>query len=243
MIFGVILEVSNGIKSLSKQLLKKDFTHCPRLKTIAVREDEFQSYEKSVKCLHIEFERSFQDFKVIEQDLNTFNMPFHVDGESVKPELHLWLSCNVILNWSNYFSFLKLSSTRLLSTSSFPNLKSHVQKIIAKFASSYICEQVLSTMTLCKDSVRNRLTDHHLATVLWINSFQFLPGYEQLLGAQSQSFICHIRLHTLLKNNQFLWLFKVLQHIIWVVYDVKIKSKVYHCNSILMILAGSYVMP
>ncbi|CAF4889525.1 unnamed protein product [Pieris macdunnoughi] len=84
----------------SKQLLKKDFTHFPRLKSIAVTEDKVKSYEKHVKCLHEEYERRFQDFKVIEQDLEIFSMPFNLDCESVKPELQLELielQCNTEL--------------------------------------------------------------------------------------------------------------------------------------------------
>lgn len=177
----------------SKQLVKKDFTHFPRLKTIAVREDKLRSYEKSLKCLHEEFERRFQDFKVIEQDLDIFSMPFNVDCESVKPELQLELielQCNTELK-QLFLNVSKIEFYKALSKSSFPNLKSHAQKIIAMFASSYICEQVFSTMKLRKNSVRNRLTDHHLASLLRISSSQFLPDYEQLLEAQSQFHLSH----------------------------------------------------
>lgn len=177
----------------SKQLVKKDFTHFPRLKTIAVTEDKLRSYEKSVKCLHEEFERRFQDFKVIEQDLEIFSMPFNVDCGSVKPELQLELidlQCNT--EWKQLFlNFSKVEFYKALPKSSFPNLKSHAQKIIAMFASSYICEQVFSTMKLRKNSVKNRLTDDHLASLMRISSSQFLPNYEQLLEAQSQFHLSH----------------------------------------------------
>lgn len=45
--------------------------------------------EESVKTLHNKFDGRFQDFKIIERDLNVFSMPFNVDCESVKPELQL----------------------------------------------------------------------------------------------------------------------------------------------------------
>lgn len=177
----------------SKQLLKKDFTHFPRLKSIAVTEDKVKSYEKNVKCLHEEYERRFQDFKVIEQDLEIFSMPFNLDCESVKPELQLELielQCNTELK-QLFLNVSKIEFYKALSKTTFPNLKSHAQKIISMYSSSYICEQVFSTMKLRKNSVRNRLTDHNLASLLRISSSQFLPDYDQLLESQSQFHLSH----------------------------------------------------
>lgn len=177
----------------SKQLLKKDFTHFPRLKSIAVTEDKVKSYEKNVKCLHEEYERRFQDFKVIEQDLEIFSMPFNLDCESVKPELQLELielQCNTELK-QIFLNVSKIEFYKALSKTTFPNLKSHAQKIISMYSSSYICEQVFSTMKLRKNSVRNRLTDHNLASLLRISSSQFLPDYDQLLESQSQFHLSH----------------------------------------------------
>ncbi|CAF4944327.1 unnamed protein product [Pieris macdunnoughi] len=177
----------------SKQLLKKDFTHFPRLKSIAVTEDKVKSYEKHVKCLHEEYGRRFQDFKAIEQDLEIFRMPFNLDCESVKPELRLELielQCNTELK-QLFLNVSKIEFYKALSKTTFPNLKSHAQKIISMYSSSYICEQVFSTMKLRKNSVRNRLTDHNLASLLRISSSQFLPDYDQLLESQSQFHLSH----------------------------------------------------
>lgn len=192
-IWGHIRGFKMQLVLFSKQLAKKDLTHFPRLKTIAVMEDKLKSYEERVKNLHDEFERRFQDFKVIERDLDVFSMPFNVDCESVKPELQLELielQCNNELK-QLFLNVSKIEFYKALPKSSFPNLKSHAQKITAMFASSYICEQVFSTMKLRKNSVRNRLTDHHLAALLRISSSQFQPDYEKLLEAQSQFHLSH----------------------------------------------------
>lgn len=190
-IWGHIKAFKMQLNLFSKQLAKKDFSHFPRLQTIAVSEDN--NYEKNVKCLHDEFERRFHDFKIIEQDLEIFSMPFNVNCESVKQELQLELidlQCNTELK-QMFLSVSKIDFYKALSKSSFPNLKTHAQKIIAMFASSYICEQVFSTMKLRKNSIRNRLTDHHLASLLRISSSQFLPDYEQILESQSQFHMSH----------------------------------------------------
>lgn len=51
----------NTVKSFSKQIFRQDFIHFHG-KTIAVREDKFNSYEKSVKRLHDEFEQRFLSY-------------------------------------------------------------------------------------------------------------------------------------------------------------------------------------
>ena len=83
----------------ANQLAKNDLSHFPRLKAIApVMKDKLVSYEESVRRLHGEFERRFQDFKSIEHDLDIFSMPFNVDYEKVKLDFQPELSCNVTLN-------------------------------------------------------------------------------------------------------------------------------------------------
>jgi hypothetical protein len=57
---------------------------------------------------------------------------------------------------------------------------------MSMFASSYLCEQVFSSMKLRKSSVRNRLTDGHLASHLRVTASQLEPEYEKLLDTQSQ---------------------------------------------------------
>lgn len=177
-----------------KQLAKRDLSHFPRLKTIVpVVEDKLVSYEESVRRLHDEFERRFQDFKNIEQDLNIFSMPFNLDCETVRTEFQLELielQCNTELK-QLFLNVPKVEFYKSLSKSSFPNLRSHAQKITAMFASSYVCEQVFSTMKLRKSSVRNRLTDDHLASLLRVSSSQLQPNFETLLETQSQFHSSH----------------------------------------------------
>jgi hypothetical protein len=63
------------------------------------------------------------------------------------------------------------------------------------FVSSYLCEQVFSSMKLRKSSVRNRLTDGHLASLLRVTTSQLEPEYEKLLDTQSQFHLSHSPLY------------------------------------------------
>ncbi|PNF16828.1 hypothetical protein B7P43_G16933 [Cryptotermes secundus] len=175
-------------------LAKNDLSHFPRLNSIApVMKDKLRSYEGSLRRLRGEFERRFQDFSAIEKDLDVFSMPFNVDCETVKPDLQLELielQCNTQLK-QLFLNVPKLEFYKSLSKSSFPNLISHAQKVTAMFASSYICEQVFSTMKLRKSCIRNRLTDEHLTSLLRISASQFEPDYEKILEMQSRFHSSH----------------------------------------------------
>lgn len=120
-------------------------------------------------------------------------MPFNVNCEAVWPDLQLEL---IELQSNNHLKQLflnvpKLNFYKSLSKVSFPNLISHAQKISAMFTSSYISEQVFSTMNLRKNSIGNRLTDEHLASLYRINISQFKPQYKELLKMKLQFYLSH----------------------------------------------------
>jgi hypothetical protein len=120
-------------------------------------------------------------------------MPFNVGCEQVKPSLQLELielQCSTQLNKQ----VLKTSNLEFYKTSpksSYPNLICHAQRIMSMFASSYLCEKVFSSMKLRKSSVRNRLTDGNLASLLRVTASQLEPEYEKLLDTQSQFQLTH----------------------------------------------------
>ena len=58
------------------QLATNDLSHFSRLNSRApVKKDKLKSYEDSLRKLHLEFERRFQDFSATEKDLDIFSMP------------------------------------------------------------------------------------------------------------------------------------------------------------------------
>jgi hypothetical protein len=86
--------------------------------------------------------------------------------------------------------------------------KKHL-RIMSMFASSYLCEQVFSSMTLRKSSVRNRLTDGHLAYLLRVTASQLEPEYEKLLDTQSQFHLSHTQLY---KGTKIIWKHQVCRN-------------------------------
>ncbi|GBO37894.1 General transcription factor II-I repeat domain-containing protein 2A [Araneus ventricosus] len=176
----------------ARQLAKNDLSHFSRLNSIpSVNEGKLKNYKDGLKKLHFEFERRFQDFSAIQTELDIFTMLFNVNCEAVRSYSANLTSLLIELQSNNHLkqSFLnmpKLEFYKSLSKVNFPNLISHAQKISAIFASSYICEQVFSTMNLRKNYFRSRLTDEHLASFLRISTSHFEPQYKELLKMKSQ---------------------------------------------------------
>lgn len=170
------------------QLLQKDFTHFPKLSTRNPTDNKLQLYAEQLAKLYNEFEKRFEDFKQLETDINTFSTPFMVNAEEVEPKYQIELielQNNIELK-QMFLNVPKLEFYKKLNKELFPNLILHAQKMIAIFGSSYVCEQVFSTMKLRKSSVRNRLTDSHLGSILRISSSQIEPNFDEIVEKQSQ---------------------------------------------------------
>ncbi|CAG4999326.1 unnamed protein product [Parnassius apollo] len=189
------------LKSFKTQLFlfyncmaKNDLTHFPRLKSMApVSENKLNEFSQALKNLHTEFETRFQDFKNIQSSLDVFSMPFNVDPENISAELQLEI---IEMQCSTHLKQLFLNSTKLdfyrtLPKAEFPKIIAHAQKIMAMFASSYVCEQTFSTMKLRKNSIRNRLTDEHLFALLKVTSSQLEPAFENIMANQKQFHMSH----------------------------------------------------
>ena len=88
-----------------------------------------------------------------------------------------------------FFNSTKLDFYRALQKAEFPKIIA--QKIMAMFASSYVCEQTFSTMKLRKNSIRNRLTNEHLFALLKVFSSQLEPAFENIMENQKQFHISH----------------------------------------------------
>jgi len=189
------------LKSFKTQLFlfhncmaKNDLTHFLRLKSMSpVRENKIKEYSQALKKLHTEFQTRFQDFKNIQSSLDVFSMPFNVDPENVSAELQLEI---IEMQCSTHLKQLFLNSTKLdfyraLPKAEFPKIIAHAQKMMAMFASSYVCEQTFSTMKLRKNSIRNRLTDEHLFSLLKVASSQLEPAFENIVENQKQFHMSH----------------------------------------------------
>ncbi|XP_025410322.1 EPM2A-interacting protein 1-like [Sipha flava] len=88
-----------------------------------------------------------------------------------------------------FLNSTKLDFYRALQKAEFPKIIA--QKIMAMFASSYVCEQTFSTMKLRKNSIRNRLSNEHLFTLLKVASSQLEPAFENIMENQKQFHMSH----------------------------------------------------
>jgi 17beta-estradiol 17-dehydrogenase/3beta-hydroxysteroid 3-dehydrogenase/mitotic-spindle organizing protein 1 len=83
-------------------------------------------------------------------------------------------------------NFSKVEFYKVLSKDLFPGIVDNAQRIMSMFASSYVCEQTFSVMKSRKNSIRTRLTDEHLFSLLKVSSSQMDPDFESIMSTQKQ---------------------------------------------------------
>ena len=78
-----------------------------------------------------------------------------------------------------------------LSTEKFGHLKKNSRKMCVFFASTYICEQTFSCMTINKSKNRSLITDSNLHSVLRITTSNLTPDYAKLVQDTGQMHKIH----------------------------------------------------
>jgi hypothetical protein len=192
--WGSLRSFKTQLFIFSKCFEKNDLTHFPRLNSLRpVNVEKLKFFSESLLALHSEFEARFADFKKIQPCLDIFSMPFNICPENVPSNLQLELidlQCNNSLK-QLFLNTDKLSFYKSLPKDEFPNLINHAQKIMAMFASSYLCEQAFSIMKCRKNSIRNRLSDESLFYLLKVASSQLEPDFEEIISSQKQLHASH----------------------------------------------------
>ena len=168
---------------LSKQIKIKQLAHFPTLQQICISKENLQKYSSLVLDLHTEFQRRFQDFKLIESDLSLVASPFSFDAENAPFNLQfelIDLQCDLLLA-EKFKSDSLLNFYASLNEASFPNLKAQAQKMLVLFGSTYICEQTFSLMKHNKSKTRSAMTNQHLEAVLSIATTDIAPDFNLLV--------------------------------------------------------------
>ena len=113
-----------------------------------------------------EFDIRFQDFEKLRRDVDLFANPQHADVSKESPHLQMEL-CELQAD-----VFLKgrrergIEFFKLLSRELFPQLRDFGLRIASVFGSTYLCENLFSTMNLIKNEKRTSLPDVSLKHLL-----------------------------------------------------------------------------
>jgi len=146
------------------QLAKKDLSHFPVMTHMICKEYAL----KLVKCiseLENTFNERFNDFRLLEQNINCVTPPLSLETDDASAELQLELihfQCDELIKKK----FDEISGhefyRKYMSSEKFPKLKKNAVLIISLFGSTYVCEQMFSRMKHVKNKIRSSITDGHL---------------------------------------------------------------------------------
>uniref|UniRef100_A0AAZ3S7J0 SPIN-DOC-like zinc-finger domain-containing protein n=1 Tax=Oncorhynchus tshawytscha TaxID=74940 RepID=A0AAZ3S7J0_ONCTS len=129
--------------------------------------------------LAAEFSRRFADFDAQKCKFELLSNPFAVDVENAPTNIQMELielQCNDTLK-SKYDAVGAAQFPRFIPDT-MPQLRTQAAQMLSMFGSTYLCEQLFSSMKMTK---RSRLTDEHLRSILRISSAQSLsPDIDEL---------------------------------------------------------------
>ncbi|KAL3991910.1 ornithine decarboxylase antizyme 1 [Sarotherodon galilaeus] len=121
-----------------------------------------------------EFDRRFSDFRAQHSGFAIFTSPFTTDFS--KAPHHLQLELIELQSDSGLKTKFQDAAIedfyRLLPPGIMPQL--HAARVLSMFGSTYLCEQMFSTMNLNKTKHRSHITDENLHAVLRIAAAQEL---------------------------------------------------------------------
>ena len=122
---------------------------------------DLSKFSRKVISIQNEFKNRFVTFRQHEEMFILFSNPVAVKPETADSAFQLELidlQCNSALKSKFAATDIK-DFYQQLPKETFPRLRDHAARILSLFASTYLCEQAFSAMTLVKNKFRSRLTD------------------------------------------------------------------------------------
>ena len=181
------------LQLLSSQLQDNTLTHMHTLKEVKPSVGHLTRFSGMLQDLHVEFSRRFADFKRIEDEMHLVSSPITCNVDTAPTDVQLELidlqSDAALVDKFKSTSLLDFYSS--LKVESFPNLRTHAQKMLVLFGSTYICEQTFSVMKYNKSKYRSSLTDDHLSAVLRISTSNIQPDFDTLVKSQKRLDFSH----------------------------------------------------
>ena len=129
----------------------------------------------------------------MKDQFNFLKCPFSFDIEAASTDLQLELvDLQADHTLKESFKNMKLPKFYAsLSIEKFGHLKKFASKMCVFFASTYICEQTFSCMTINKLKNRSLITDSNLRSVLQITTSSLTPDYAKLVQNTGQMHKSH----------------------------------------------------
>ena len=166
------------------QMLQANFGHFPCCQTIKTQISTAVCAQLAEKLsvLGAEFSRRFGDFDVQKCRFELLSNPFAVDVEKAPTNLQMELielQCDETLK--SKFHSVGAAQFPQFIPDTMPQLRTEVAQLLSMFGSTYLCEQLFSSMKMTKTSHRRRLTDEHLCSIMKVSSAQNLsPDINEL---------------------------------------------------------------
>lgn len=139
-------------------------------------------FAEKLSVLGAEFSRRFADFDVQKCRFELLSNPFAVNVENAPANLQMELielQCNDTLK-SKYDAVGAAHFPQFIPDT-MPQLRTQNAQLLSMFGSTYLCEQLFSSMKMTKTSHRRSLTDEHLRSIVRISSAQSLsPDIDEL---------------------------------------------------------------
>lgn len=188
--FSIVQAFEIKLKLWESQLREQKLDHFACIREIGnYTADKLVDFSDRLLDLIAEFDRRFADFR----ELNTnefalFNNLFTFDVNKAPTYMQLELidlQCDTALKSKfNEVDILTFYTKYLKNQKSYPKLRNYAARILSMFGSSYVCEQMFSTMNINKSKHRSRLTDEHLQSILKINTTSLTPNIEEIMKSK-----------------------------------------------------------
>lgn len=170
-----------------KQLQQENLSHfeCCQSLLQKIPNSKFSEYANQIRLLKVEFEKRFLDFNKCKNQFQIFTSPLSIEVETVDEKLQLELieiQCDSVLKEK----FTEVGVTKFynyLSIDQFPNILLLAKRVLAMFGSTYLCEQLFSTLKNTKTPERSTITDQHLQSILKITTANEIePNFDDLVN-------------------------------------------------------------
>lgn len=152
-------------------------THFPTCEQLRSRNPSysFSQYCDKIEEIKYEFEKRFRDVKELQEKFSLFIGPFSFDVSNAPTSMQLELidfqNDSVLKDKYREVAIPKLYS---YLGEKYPEIQKFAAEILCYFGSTYLCEQLFSSMKLNKTTYRSRLTDTHLSALMKIVCSQSL---------------------------------------------------------------------